>query len=190
MNKSNIITLLMPVILLITACGTKCPDFNSSILDWMPYKKGDSVILNRNNSRDTFLVTSSEVYHTGRLGFMTKCECSNFYNVALTCDSINIAVSFNDSGDPKHSSISINNEYMEFSELLDNLMIGNVNYTNVIIYKSDRFNDSNQYEKIIISKSLGIIDIVGKNEERILHNKTEKNIKIQEVNFKSSDCGN
>ena len=93
------------VIVALTGCATKCDDFNNEIIDWMPYKKADRIIIGNNNKTDTLIVNYSEIHHTDKIGFGVNCECENSYIIHLSSDSLIINVLFYNANAVERSEI-------------------------------------------------------------------------------------
>jgi len=146
------------LIVLLTSCAEKCDDFDYDIIEWMPYKKNDKIVLSNNNHRDTLSVNYSEIHHTDKIRFGVKCACVNSFTVDLSSETFDLHILFNDSKLIELSEIEINNEWLNYSEQLDNLTINEINYTNLIVYKNS--NSTNDFQKIIVAKRIGIIAIV------------------------------
>lgn len=176
------------VIVVLTGCATKCDDFNNEIIDWMPYKKADRIIIGNNNKTDTLIVNYSEIHHTDKIGFGVNCECENSYIIHLSSDSLIINVLFYNANAVERSEILINNEWMNYSERLDRLQINGKEYTDLIIYKNVNETPASRFEKIIISKSIGIISIVGKNELWGIKDDTKRDIDVSKIKLKTIDC--
>ena len=154
----------------------------------MPYKKADRIIIGNNNKTDTLIVKYSEIHHTDKIGFGVNCECENSYIIHLSSDSLIINVLFYNANAVERSEILINNEWMNYSERLDRLQINGKEYTDLIIYKNENETPTSRFEKIIISKSIGIISVVGKNELWGIKDDTKRDIDVSKIQLKTIDC--
>ena len=180
--------IITSLIFVLTGCSTKCDDFNNKIVDWMPYKTSDKIVMSRNSIRDTLIVNYSEIYHTDKVGFGAKCTCENSYILNLSSNTLKIDIRFNDSKSIEQSEIVINDEWMNYSEQLNNLNINGKIYTDLIVYKNTNQTSSSKFEKIIVAKSIGIIKIIGKNNEWIIIDDSKKQIETSDIKFKNTDC--
>ena len=77
---------------------------------------------------------------------------------------------------------------MNYSERLDRLQINGKEYTDLIIYKNVNQTPSSRFEKIIISKSIGIISVVGKNELWGIKDDTKRDIDVSKIKLQTTDC--
>lgn len=176
------------VIVVLTGCATKCDDFNNEIIDWMPYNEADRIIIGKDNRSDTLIVNYSEIHHTDKIGFGVKCDCEDTYSLNLSSDSLTIDVRFYNSSAVEKSEIVINDEWMSFSERLDKLEINGKEYNDLIIYKNEKQTPASRFEKIILSKSIGIISIVGINELWGIKDDTKRVIDVSKIKLKTIDC--
>ena len=172
----------------ITGCYKKCDEFNSDIIDWMPYKLQDKIIITDSDKADTLMVTVSEVFHTEKIKSFSMCMCADNYFVSLTSDSIDINAVFSDSGNADNARIHINQEYMQFSEQLDNLIINGHSYNDLRIYKGNTAINDSRFDKIIISKSIGIVAIIEKNRNWIILDNNIRDIQISDINYNNDGC--
>jgi hypothetical protein len=184
----TVISIFLYLIILFSGCSTKCPSFESSILEWMPYKEHDKIILSNGSETDTLIVTSSQIEHTDRMAFGTRCACSNMFYLHLSSDSLNIQGSFHDSRIVEQSSFVINTWNFYFSELRDTMEIDGLIYSDLIVYHNTDTMYSH-FEKIIISKSIGIVAIIGTNEEWKLVDNSNKQVKISDLKMQIHNCG-
>jgi hypothetical protein len=185
---SSFLLVLSTWIIVVTSCSTKCDDFDNKIVDWMPYKTNDKIIISQNDNNDTLTVNLSEIYHTDKIDFGLDCACEDAYILNLSTDSLIIEVRFNDSKLIKNSSIIVNDEYMDYYEQLETLTINEKVFTDLIIYMNTNNGSSMRYEKIVIAKNIGIIAIFGENDEWVIVDESKKAIDASEIEFKSTDC--
>jgi hypothetical protein len=194
LNKNNMKQLnglwmvLMTGLFFLSSCATKCPDFDKTILDWMPYKQNDRIIISTGNKTDTLIVNMSLIEHTDKVGFGSKCSCQNIFSLQISSDSINIHGNFNDSRLVNESGFIINNWNFYYSEQKDTMEINGVNYSNLVIYANTE-NAYSPFEKLIISKSIGIIEIISKNGNWNLVDNSNRQIKISDINMQIHNCG-
>jgi hypothetical protein len=154
----------------------------------MPYQTNDEIVLSKNDDNDTLIVNSSQIYHTNRISFGGKCSCVNLYILRLSNDLIKIDITFWDLQNIERSEMNINGEYMDFSEQLDTLKLEGITFSDVTIYKNIGINSYNRYDKIIISKSIGIIRIIGKSEDWIIIDPIKRQIDPSEIEFIDTSC--
>ncbi|NOU48574.1 MAG: hypothetical protein HOO86_16150 [Bacteroidales bacterium] len=187
-NQTVFLLVSISLIVVLTACSKKCIDFDNKIIDWMPYKKNDRIIFFQNEERDTLTVQYSEIYHTDMIGFGAKCSCENSFILNLTSNTFNIDIRFNDSRSIVQSEIVINNEWMNYSEQLENININGKDFTDLIVYKNINPTSSARFEKIFVSKAIGIVAIIGENNEWIIVDDSIKKIEISDLELKRTDC--
>lgn len=187
-NLSVFLLISVFPIVFLSSCTKKCEDFDNRIIDWMPYKKSDKIIISQNGEKDTLTVNYSEIHHTDKIGFGVKCACVNSFILELSSNSLNIDVMFNDSKQVELSDIVINDEWLSYSEQADTIILNGHVFTDVIIYKNTNVSSSARFDKILISKSIGIVAIVGKDDEWIIIDNSIKDIEISAIEFQSTDC--
>jgi hypothetical protein len=187
--KRHYIVLLILVSLLIipSGCATICEDFNNQIINWMPYKEADKIIIAKGNQVDTLIVNSSLRQHTDKIRFGSKCVCENSYSLKLSSDSLNIDVLFEDSRAVENSVITINNEFLNYSSKLDSLEINGRKYFDLIVFENQQ-HLIDKFDKIIISKSIGIISITKQGYDWIIINDSKRNIELSKIGINISDC--
>jgi len=189
MKLSFKIFLIFPLLTtIITGCYKNCDEFNKEILEWMPYKLQDKIIVTGLNQTDTLTVTDSKINHTDKIKFFSMCMCMDFYIVSLSSDSIEIQAEFYDSGNANNSDIYINHEYMNYSEQLDNLVLNGHNYNDLQIYKGNTALNGGRFDKVIISKSIGIVAIIEKNRNWIILDNNTRNINTSDLNYYDDGC--
>jgi hypothetical protein len=188
--KRHYIVLLILVSLLIipSGCGTICEDFNNQIINWMPYKEADKIIIAKGNQVDTLIVNSSLRQHTDKIRFGSKCVCENSYSLKLSSDSLSIDVLFEDSRAVEKSVITINNEFLNYSSKLDSLEINGKKYFDLIVFENLHQYLINKFDKIIISKSIGIISITKQGYDWIIIYDSKRNIELSKIGINISDC--
>lgn len=176
------------IYLVLTGCGKRCEDFNNDILNWMPYKNGDAIVLQKNESLDTMYFDNSEVIHTDKLGAWSKCVCEDSYYVRMSSDSLSIDVIFYHSVDVSNSNFTVNNEGLNFVKQESSYHYNNKLYSNVLIYENPNQSDNNRFERILISKFIGIIGIIGTSEEWMIVDDSNRSINISDVKQNIIDC--
>jgi hypothetical protein len=97
-------------------------------------------------------------------------------------------VCFDQSNYIKSSLIFINGESLNYSEQLKNLELNGHTYSDIIIYKNSSQSIDSRFEKIVISKFIGIVEIIGLNENWIITDNDKRITEISEIDYKSSDC--
>jgi hypothetical protein len=189
MKRHYIILLIFASLVIISAgCGTICEDFNNDIINWMPYKEADKIIIAKGNQVDTLIVNFSLIQHTDKIRYGSKCECDNLYLLKLSSDSLSIAILFNDSRAVENSVITINNEFLNYSSKLDSLEINGKKYFDLIVYENINQYLINKFDKIIISKSIGIISITKQGYDWIIIDDSKRNIELSKIGLNISDC--
>ena len=189
--KNRILSVIAISILLtniFSGCSKKCGDFNSDVINWLPYKKADLIILTYNTNKDTLTLKSHVINHTDKVRYNAKCECADSYSVVISSNSIHINVDFLNSKSIKDSFIKINNDNLSFSEQLSFYYLNGKNYSNVLVYINKWQNQSTRFTKLYISKNIGIIEIVGQSEDWVIENDTNKSIDVSEIDFNETNC--
>ncbi len=188
--KTKTFTILLTLLIYIglTGCGRRCEDFNEEVVNWMPYKVNDHIILQKNEVLDTLKVTQSEIYHTDKIGAWVKCSCADSYTINLGSDSLDIIVTFYSSNNVSASHVKLNDEYLSFSEQLSTFTFNDKVYLNVIIYKNNHQSQSQRFDSLLISKSIGIIGIIGTSEELVIPDDSIRTIDLSSIDFINVDC--
>lgn len=187
-SQLKIVLIVILLTTFVMGCSKKCDDFNREIIDWMPYKVQDKIMISDSTETETLTVTLSEINHTDKVGRFTMCACEDNFIVDLSSASIKIQVCFNQSMYIKSSLIFINGESLNYSEQLKNLELNGHTYNDIIIYKNSNQSIDSRFEKIIISKFIGIVEIIGLNENWIVTDYEKRITEISEIDYKSSDC--
>ncbi len=187
-NRTLLLSISIIMIFILTSCSKKCDDFDNKIIEWMPYKKSVKIIISQNGDRDTLTVNFSEIYHTDKIGFGVKCPCENSFILNLSSNTLNVDIRFNDSKLIEQSEIVINDDWMIYSEQTDQINLNGKVYTDLIVYKNINLTSVARFEKIIISKAIGIVAIIGEDDEWIIIDDSKKKIEISDIDFKSTDC--
>ncbi len=189
MKKMVSIFLIISVVYFgLTGCGKRCGEFNSEILQWMPHKKSDMVIIQKSGITDTLIVRYSIVRHTNKIQAWAKCICEDSYIIELNSDSLTIMVTFFESNNVSDSHIQLNNESLSFSEQVSSYNYNDKAYSNVLIYRNSSQSQTKRFDSLLISKSIGIIGIIGTTEEWAIYDDSYKNIDVSSVEIKYSDC--
>ncbi len=154
----------------------------------MPYKTNDKIVIFQNANTDTLTVEYSEIYHTDKIRFGEKCSCVNSFTLNLSSDSFKIEIRFYDSDVVEQSEIAINDEWMIYSEQIDNLTINGKAYTDLIVYKNTKQTPSKRFDRVIISKTIGIVAIIGEKDEWAIMDNSVRKIDLSDIEFKMADC--
>jgi hypothetical protein len=185
----KILLILTWMIIILNGCTRKCEDLNNEILDWMPFKIDDKIVLSRNNSSlETLTVDFNEINHSDRIPVMSMCICENSFIISLSSDSLDINILFHNTNKINQSWIYINGEQMNYSQHLNNLEVNGHMFTDLITYKNNDLTLSRRFEEIIISKSIGIISISAVNDEWLIVDDSEKQIEISDIKSIKSGC--
>jgi hypothetical protein len=183
-----IIAIFVTLLCILTSCSKKCDEFNSDIINWLPYKKTDLIILANNSNKDTLTLKSNTINHTEKVRNNTKCACEDSYSLVISSDSIHINVDFFNSKSVGDSYIKINYDNLNFLEQLNSYQLNGKNYSNVIVYKNNEQNHATRFTKLYISKNIGIIEIIGLSEDWIIENDSGKSIEVTEIDFNETNC--
>jgi hypothetical protein len=183
-----VLLIFVSLVIISSGCGTKCEDFNNEIINWMPYKEADKIIIANGNQVDTLIVNFSLRQHTDKVRFGIKCACENSYSLRLSSDSLNIDILFEDSRAVENSAITINNEFLNYKSKLDSLEINGRKYFDLIIFENPHQYLINKFDKIIISKLIGIISITKQGYDWIIIDDSKRNIELSKVGLNISDC--
>ncbi len=186
MKKTHFLFLIS--ILIISSCARDCPDFDNEVLNWMPYKVGDIVEIDNSQNSESLIVNSSQIYHSDKVSFGVKCGCNNAYILNLKSNTFNIDIRFNDSRDIETSEMIVNGEWLDYSEQKAIIFINGRNYYDVLIYESQNMLTAGTFSKVVVAKSIGIVAIVGDNEEWNIFFDTKRAIDITNVDFMATDC--
>jgi len=186
MKKNSLLFLIS--CLIIIGCARDCPDFNDDVVQWIPYKEADNIEMTNSTGTETLVVNSSKIYHSDEVRFGVKCACENAYILNLSSNSFNIDIRFNDSRNIESSEIVINGEWLDFLEQRASITINGKAYQEVILYESLNQLAAGNFIRVIVSKSFGIIAIIGNDEEWSLINETKRVISITDIDFLGKDC--
>jgi hypothetical protein len=187
-GESYLIMIYFFIGLFFSACAKECEEINNTIFEWMPYQTNDEIVFSKNDDKDTLIVTSSQIYHTNKISFGGKCSCVNFFILRLSNDSIKIDITFYDLQNIERSEMWINSEFMEFSEQLDTLQLEGETFTDLTIYNNIVINSYNRIDKIIISKSIGIIGIICKSINWIIIDPIKRQTDPSEIELIDISC--
>lgn len=168
---------------LLMSCGIllfrniECREFASQDeLVWFPGNVGDTVIFKKSSSGSaTFMVVRKSIYHT--LGYKsdTGCGCADLWELILANDSDTLGVvgqiHYVNNNPPRRNDrviISIDNNNAGFvtsdRSILKSITIGGVKLDSVAQFKYNHPNPED-FNKAIISKGLGIVQLVRNNGE-------------------------
>jgi hypothetical protein len=174
--------------LFLSGCSHQCEDFNTEIMRWIPYKLNDKITLTGNSGSNTLTVTKSEGYHTNKVRYRTDCSCENSYYVTLSSESLFIDFTFYDANSPEISDINIQGELLTSSEYLESLEVNGHVYNDVLIYENLNRSSSHNFERILVSKSIGIILIIKTDEELNIDDISVKQIELSDIKLQTSSC--
>lgn len=187
-GKPSTFICTLVIFFVLTGCGRRCEDFNADILTWMPYKIGDRIVLQKDEILDTLTVVQSEIYHTDKIGAWVKCSCSDRYTIYLSSDTLNIIVTFEASHNVNASNVKVNDEHLYFSERLNAFNFNDKQYSDVIIYKNNYQSQFKRFDSLLISKSIGIIGIIGSTGEWVIPDDSKRTIDLSSIDFINVDC--
>lgn len=163
-NRRSKTLLLLFLSALLISCSRQCPDFNNGILLWMPYESGDQILYHSGNDSLLLNVAQSRIVHTGKMNNDDDCECENTFNVILTSDSVNISMFFPNDVDAGNCHICLNNECMTLIESHEQYVWKGTSYNHVKIFKNKKQSATEQFDKIILVRQLGIMAILRKTD--------------------------
>ena len=166
----------------------KCEEFDYEIVQWMPYDERDKILLSDSLSVDTLTVNSREIKHDDGYPFLSCCACENSYSMSLSSGKFEIFVHFADSKSYANSSIVINGEHLQFSQYFDSYEINGKKYTDVLEYINYWNDQSKNYSKIIIAKSIGMLTIIGPDKEWIITDDSKRTIDPEKIPVITDNC--
>jgi hypothetical protein len=181
--------LILNFLLLLTGCATKCPDFDRSVLEWMPYKLGDKLILYNQNQADTFVAWYSQIDHSDKIVSGMDCACDNSYFLKLHSDSVDLLITFYNSSNIKISEIDINEDALRYSQQMDSIDLDKQSFKDVIVFKNPNINHPQRFDSVFVSKSIGIIAVYTANELWSIRDNSKRGIKISDVKMLVNNCG-
>jgi len=189
MKKSKFLVLiLVSFAIFLSDCAIHCDDFNNDIITWMPYQQYQKIMLTGELSSIELIVTFNEIDHTEKIGFGSKCDCMDWYTLSMESDSINLGALFMNSNNVEESYLEINGQLLAFSERNASQDINGKSYSDVISYVKEYPDIPSLFQKVIISKSIGILAVQMSNGEWLYALDSVKQIKISDVLFKSKEC--
>jgi len=147
------------VLLCCASCVTKikCPTFNTTYLEWIPYQEGDTILFEYGKESKEYVVHSYKAYHSNNYPSNIKCcGCNDKIELLIkgVYDSLNIRILYNNlmkGEDVLNLPMIICNKASYKAERTDNLFLFN-NTPNDNSIKPD-----NSISKIIIRKDIGIV---------------------------------
>lgn len=181
-NRSSmrVTSLLIIGLLFLASCKKQCPPFDRSLLGWIPYQVDDTVGFTSNaNDSIFFIITDKEIIDDeSTYGSCDKCGCSSnssmYYEEIINGDYFISERIINEKNNSIALVISVymNEKAGEFSlitddfhsHVVDELIINNKTYNNLIIIESDTIKHPNysEYWKIILAENKGIVKIFGR----------------------------
>jgi|WetSurMetagenome_2_1015567.scaffolds.fasta_scaffold305379_2 hypothetical protein len=178
---------LILFICLISSCAERCDDFDYSITEWMPYQKNDKIAFSNNNIIDTLTVTYSEINHTDKIKFGSKCICENSYVVNISSATLDVTAMFYDAKNIDQSEIEINNEYLTFSEQVNSAIINGKTYINVVIFVNPN-HVSGIFQQVMIAREIGIVAIISSEDYWVITDDSQRQVEPSQIDFVSSNC--
>jgi hypothetical protein len=189
MYKSVIFAINITLLLvLVSGCGDRCDDFNNDIVSWMPYKVNEKIVLSDSVNTQTLVVHYCQITHSDKLSSGSTCLCSDSYSLIMSSDLFYLDVQFISSKVLEDSYIEINHEELIFSEELDSLELNGNVYQDVVVYLSTDPNFYGNYNKIIISKSIGILAIIGDANQYFVVDDAKRQVDVASVDVIGADC--
>jgi len=189
MKNSILFGTLFSTILVFSGCNIKCPEADTSVLDWFPYKNEQTFVLSDNHyATETFTVDDIVFDHQDGYERNTKCGvCNNDFNFYISASNLNI--NFRGYGNGYGESPSIESLYVEVGyndvkEYFDfDIILDAVPEQAVYVAK----NSEQFYKKIVVTKKIGITEIETETGTLFLQNPEQKpNTKNKVMKF--SDC--
>lgn len=169
MKKLNGICILVWMLCFFSACNFQinCPGLNNEILEWIPYKNNETIVL-MNSTDDSILqleINDVVVEHTTHYTTNTKCgRCDDNLRVngnETSNPGLQINMNFN-INNITHQSFTIEDSYFfgdsQSSEYTDYTFEG-VKYDAVQIFENSR---DQRFTKLILAKGDGIIALIDK----------------------------
>lgn len=146
---------------LLSGCTVKCDNFDTAILNWMPFKVDDEIIIQDTLANYTLSVIKSQVDHSVKRRKNADCICEDRYWVTLNTSWLNIDLYFNNSKMVENSDAVVNSEVLNYSQHLFDQTIDGIKYEEVIVYKNPDQSASVKYKELVIANSIGIISLTG-----------------------------
>ena len=186
------IILILASALFIVQCEERCPEFNTDILNWAPYKVNDTISFSNEGSFKNLIVFENLINHGESEKFHIGCQkCSacdqDEYFVKIVFDSLNIEIRYTSSNHPENSTIYLENldhslNTATYSDsTISNYSFNGSSYEHIMIYDfSSTHNSDIGIKKIIMAKSFGIIAIINKQGIWNLNSMQSRNIKISD----------
>jgi hypothetical protein len=189
MRRRFIISALsIALFLVLTHCDKRCEEFNYDIVQWLPYEESDRIPISNTTNLDTLMVVSREITHTDSYPIFSCCACINSYSIKLASTSLAIQAFYFDSRSYVGSSIHINNEDLIFNAHYDTYEINGKEYSDVLEYINYQKDQSKYFSKIIIVNGIGIVSIVGSNDDWIITDFSAREIDPKKIHKVTEDC--
>lgn len=157
------------VLVLVQGCGFQidCPDFNTKLLEWVPYQNHDTIRLRNVNDDSILVLAVNEIYveHTTHYVINEKCgTCDDFIKVnqnETIPSDLRIFIYLN-KNQFKSQGYEIQDSYFaeyntEYSEQADYTFEG-VLYDHVRVFEKNPISEG--FNKLIIAKGIGIVGLV------------------------------
>jgi hypothetical protein len=170
-----------------------CPDFNNSIMDWMPYKYNDTITL-INTANDAILIliiNDLRIEHTTH--YMTNLDCGTCddhiminSNETNTDFQINIALNENRIITQHYiiKGITFTDDKPNYTELVNYSFGGHI-FDSVRIFENQT---SDGFQKLIIAKGFGIIGLIEPVSDTWISVGISSERLIQTVNIENISC--
>lgn len=181
------------------SCGRQidCPEFNSQILDWIPYENNDTIRLFNTSTDSVIILAINELIIEHTTHYMTNLDCG-------TCDDqimvnhnetnnhdLQIKINLNENNLMDQSYLIVesyfteyNSNYFEFKDYT----FENKVYDEVRIFEKKELNQI--FIKLILAKGFGIVGLVdNENSIWIIQGSRLKNDKSNSVEIINIACG-
>lgn len=172
-----------------TSCVTKvkCPPFNTTYLDWLPYHEGDTIFFENNKGYKKYIINSYKAYHSNNYPSNIKCcGCNDKIELLMAGinDSLNIRILYENSQTGKDvfkipDILCLCNKQSYKAVRTDSLLQLNIRNT----HNDYGIVPENIISSIIILKDRGIVSFKKNNEEWKLkehrNNHVPKSIQIK-----------
>jgi len=171
-----------------------CPDFNNSIMDWMPYQSNDTITL-LNTAGDAILIliiNDLVIEHTTH--YMTNLDCG-------TCDD-HIMINSNETNTDFQINITLNenriitqqyiikgNTFTDYNSIYTELIdysFGGHTFDSVRIFENQI--DDDNFQKLIVAKGFGIIGLIESDSDTWISVGINARRIIETVNIANISC--
>ena len=188
LGKSSIFLMVFIIILGLPGCNRRCEDFNYNVVQWLPYEINEQIQLKTSQSVESFLVTSNEIHHTEKIPRLASCLCVNSLSVSLESDTVDIFIHIHDAKDISSGMVSINDEHLDFKEYVNSYNLNDEVFSEVIVFEGYSQVKEIIYEKVVIAKHIGIIQIVSSDEEWYINDNQIKPTDALRIEVIEEEC--